>query len=163
MAFTFSIVTLLSCFFIIPSTVAWGPLKGTLKGGYGLHSKATGRDYFEEDNKSVLKSSYRTPFVERAANPYTLQFQGEQGVYFEELQDAKTERLKIKDPLGLGPPSFFEVVEFDIDYCQGADCEEDCPIPEEFKIPNEDVVDIMAFLGINRAAPLQANKHKERK
>ena len=40
--------------------------------------------------------------------------------------------------------------------CQGDECEE-CLIPEEFKNKEHEKIDVMAFLGIRRAAPIQVN------
>lgn len=39
--------------------------------------------------------------------------------------------------------------------CNGDECEE-CLIPDEFKKTESEAVDVLAFLGIRRAAPLQA-------
>lgn len=49
--------------------------------------------------------------------------------------------------------------------CEGGDCDlgEECLIPDTFKIvcDEESPVDVMAFLGIERAAPLKARKAAE--
>ena len=46
--------------------------------------------------------------------------------------------------------------------CHGPECEEDCPIPEEYKIMSEtEAIDVMAFLGISRATPLRAREGME--
>lgn len=40
--------------------------------------------------------------------------------------------------------------------CGEDDCEDECLIPEEYKIAaQEETVDVMAFLGIKRAEPLR--------
>lgn len=47
-------------------------------------------------------------------------------------------------------------------YCEGNLCDPDeCLIPETFKIvPGKDSLDVMSFLGIQRAAPLRAKKEE---
>lgn len=52
--------------------------------------------------------------------------------------------------------------DFDVDNCVGDQCsldDEECEIPEEFKLlPNTNTVNVMDFLGIQRAEPLKAHQ-----
>ena len=46
--------------------------------------------------------------------------------------------------------------------CDGECAEEQCEIPDDFKIlPDSQPVDVMAFLGIRRAEPLRVEKKGE--
>lgn len=69
------------------------------------------------------------------------------------------QRLFISQPF-LWEPSIDDIhLSFDaFEAPCGEDCEE-CLIPEEYKlVSSEEAIDVMAFLGIRRAEPLQASR-----
>jgi hypothetical protein len=128
-------------FCLLSPTIAWGPTFEPLKGGYGMSTalKISGGDHEDWD---WMDPTYSLHYEDTDTN-----------VDGEPLR----QRMFISQPL-LWEPSILDDVLPIFDSFEapcGEDCES-CLIPEEYKIVAKDeAVDVMAFLGIRRAEPLQ--------
>lgn len=138
----FLMIYCLLCLLVAPA-VAWGPRYEPVKGGYGISTqlKASERDHSHD--RDLVDNTFALHFEE--TDTYV------DGELFQS-------RMFISKPL-LWEPHPHDGIHFaffEDDVC-GEDCEEDeCPIPEEYKLAaKESAVDVMAFLGIHRAEPLQ--------
>lgn len=143
-------VRLLTVLSLTTCSAAWGPLFEPAKGGFGFVTsplKATTSDRDGESSNSYRASLERSFALEYSEDLSRL------------LQPAIPVDLHIAEDDILGGCWSFGVAEGDTDSlanCSGEDCEEDCPIPEKFKILSvEASKDVMEFLGIRRAEPLR--------
>ena len=136
---------------------AFGPRLEPIKGGYGPRSNLFAiSDYDESDEQENLSAT--------KSRVYTIHLEN----HFEEIDgEVFRSRLFIAEPFVLDSSMFGVVNPFDVplrvsnaivdltDYgsCSGDDCDE-CSIPEGFKHV-ESPVDVMAYLGIKRVAPIR--------
>jgi hypothetical protein len=131
-------------FYLLSPAIAWGPIFEPLKGGYGMGTarKAADRDYEDWD------------WMEQT---HTLHYEDtDTQVDGEPLRS----RIFISQPLLWEPSTLDDIYPTfnDLEAPCGEDCDE-CLIPEEYKIvASEEAVDVMAFLGIRRAEPLQVTR-----
>jgi hypothetical protein len=132
-------------FCLLSPAIAWGPTFEPLKGGYGMATalKASDRDHEDWDWMGE--------------QTHTLHYE-DTDTYVD--GEPLRSRLFISQPL-LWEPSMLDDIHPTFNSIEapcGEDCDE-CLIPEEYKIvANEEAVDVMAFLGIRRAEPLQATR-----
>jgi hypothetical protein len=125
-------------FCLLSPAIAWGPTFEPLKGGYGMTTALKSAD----DDWDWMDPTYSLHYED--TDTY---------VDGEPLRS----RMFISQPL-LWEPSMLDDIHPTFDNIEapcGEDCES-CLIPEEYKVvANEEAVDVMAFLGIRRAEPLQ--------
>jgi hypothetical protein len=129
---------------LLAPAIAWGPTFEALQGGYGMTTalKSADRDHEDWD------------WMEQT---HTLHYEDtDTHVDGEPLRS----RIFISQPL-LWEPSTLDNIYPTFDDMEapcGEDCDE-CLIPEEYKIvANEEAIDVMAFLGLRRAEPLQVTR-----
>jgi hypothetical protein len=133
---------LLCC--LLSPAIAWVPTLEPLQVGYGMATalKATDRDHEDWDGMEQF---------------HTLHYEDtDTHVDGEPLRS----RIFISQPLLWEPSTLDDIYPTfdDLEAPCGEDCDE-CLIPEEYKIvANEEAVDVMAFLGIRRAEPLQVTR-----
>ena len=136
----------LKCFLLVclvAPAFAWGPTFEALKGGLTTALKSADRDHEDWD------------WMDRT---HTLHYEDtDTHVDGEPLRS----RLFISQPLLWEPSTLDNIYPTfnDMEAPRGEDCDE-CLIPEEYKIvANEDeAIDVMAFLGLRRAEPLQVTR-----
>jgi hypothetical protein len=132
-------------FCLLSPANAWGTTFEPLKGGYGMSTalKVSDRDHEEGD------------WMEQT---HTLHYE-DTDTYLD--GEPLRSRIFISQPLLWEPSMLDDILPTfdDMEAPCGEDCDE-CLIPEEYKIfANEEAaVDVMAFLGIRRAEPLQVTR-----
>lgn len=116
--------------------------------------RASEHEHDERDTVDVSRSSL-------VGRTYALRFE-ETDIYVD--GERLESRLFISQPL-LWEPSPLDKDLNDVDFfggeepCRGADCEEECLIPDEYKVVSEEQVQAaMAFLDIRKAEPLLASR-----
>lgn len=128
--------------------LAWGPLYEPLKGNFGRVATQLKARSDDEEVDSYPATLERT---------YTLHYKEEGDLYDGEIL---RQRVFISEPCGMDESLFSALYGSDSDSSScGEDCEE-CPIPEEFRLPTG-TIDVMAFLGIQRAEPIKVERLRE--
>ena len=137
--------------------LAFGPRLESLKGGYGSRMSRTAMaDYDEREREQERESQTHR----RRYSPYhdDLRIHNDLDFFHGSLLYAGNFRVDstmfgIDNPFDLLPASADNNL---LDICNGEDCEE-CSIPEEYK-QVENPIDILMYLGIQRAEPIIATK-----
>lgn len=141
---------LLQFFLVMEGSAAWGPIFEPLKGGFGRNTfvmrvQRDDRDH-DEDGLEETRSSGSSFF-----------FLDDPLVHVERLN-----ALLFQDDTIFLWESDANTVDNSFDTetdCVGDDCEEECLIPEHYKqLAAENPIDVLAFLGIQRAEPLQSKQ-----
>jgi len=144
-----SILLLLLLLDLLVPAEAWGGLFEPKKGGYHLETLLKMVEGDHDDG--VVESS--PTFLEES---YLLNF---------EEQEEHVDGERLRDGLFLSEPFLWDASHFEDTALQGWEdpcgisCdEEECAIPEDYKVAAaESDIDVMDFLGIHRAEPLQVN------
>lgn len=86
--------------------------------------------------------------------------------YESRLEESGFRRMFISEPFVLDSSMFGVVNPYDQGFdeddlsqsCTGQDCDDDCPIPDEYKqIAEKESIDVMGFLGLRRSHPIDSS------
>ena len=125
---------------------AWGPIFEPLKGGWNIGTALRALRNGAEDEEHPRGE--RLPRHQHDSFMFYFQSRGDMNPILKPII-AWEESFPFLD----STESLF--VE---DECVGDDCEEECSIPDEYKTPEAEQIDVMAYLGITRAEPIRVRE-----
>ena len=128
---------------------AWGPIFEPLKGGWNmgrtalqaLKSSSDGHEKEEDRRLQQQQQQHSTFYYD--------------DVDFHQILNPPS---MVSSSLVFEWGSLWEDLFIVEEECFGAECEEECSIPEEYKTPEAEEFDVMGYLGIKRAEPLRVKE-----
>ena len=142
--------------FAIERAMAWGPLFEPLKGGWNMGRTALQALHSSSDSH---KEEEQEDSAQRRLRTQTNRQQQHSTFYYEDVDFHQILNRPMASSLSFDWNSILDDLLIVEDECFGAECEQECSIPEEYKTTKGgENFDVMGYLGIKRAEPLRVKE-----
>lgn len=137
---------------LLPTGLAWGPAR--FKQKHSLLDATTrlmSKNNRDDGDESIIIESFRAQLL-TSQDSLPLNFNNDPASGMSAMEFVKGRADELAAEAFATDGGLFGENLFDT--C-GDECDEECPIPDEWKIVDEEKFDVMNFLGIKRAEPLR--------